>query len=77
MLIVTDRGVLKLSWGGAQLDIDGAMVFKGEDVEYAGLYGQFARLIRAKKSDADVEPLRIVADATLIGRPHAAPAYIE
>ncbi len=77
MLIVTDRGVLKLSRGGAQLDIDGAMVLKGTDVEYAGLYSQFARLIRAKKSDADFEPLRIVADATLIGRPHVAPDYIE
>lgn len=77
MIIATDGGELKLSWGGAQLDIDGRQVFKGTDVEYAGLYGQFAKLMRAKRSDADFEPLRIVADATLIGRPFVAPAYIE
>ncbi|MEI9904763.1 MAG: hypothetical protein WDN06_12905 [Asticcacaulis sp.] len=77
MRITTGDGELKLSWGGAQLDIDGAMVFKGGDVEYAGLYNRFAQLIRARKSDADFEPLRIVADATLIGRPIPAAAYIE
>jgi hypothetical protein len=36
--------------------------------EYAALYAHFADLVRARRIDADVAPLQIVADAFLCGR---------
>lgn len=78
MTLTTIGGeTLKLLWGGAELHINGKAVLKGADVEYASLYRQFAELIRHRDSDADFEPLRIVADAMLIGRRIPAPDYIE
>jgi predicted dehydrogenase len=59
---------LKLRMGGARLAIDGAEVDVGEEQEYPEIYRRFARLIAARESDADITPLRIVADACLKGR---------
>ena len=39
--------------------------------EYPQLYTRFAELIRARSSDFDDGPLRLVADAMLIGTRHA------
>lgn len=36
--------------------------------EYAGIYARFADLVATGKSEVDVEPLRIVADALLVGQ---------
>ena len=36
--------------------------------EYPSLYARFAELVEAGESDVDREPLRIVADAFLVGR---------
>lgn len=68
---------LTLSMGGAELEIDGKPVIHTHDAEYAGLYAQFERLIRTGQSDADFSPLRIVADAMLLGKRITAPDYIE
>ncbi len=59
---------LKLRQGGARLAIDGAEVDVGEEQEYPEIYRRFAHLIAARESDADISPLRIVADACLKGR---------
>ncbi|KRA59159.1 galactose 1-dehydrogenase [Caulobacter sp. Root655] len=75
--VETDRGVLKLSHGGAKLWIDGVLLHEGPDAEYAGLYDAFARLVADNASDVDVSPLRHVADAFLLGRRVVAPAFIE
>ena len=68
---------LTLSMGGTELEIDGHTLIKQKEAEYAGLYAHFYDLIRAGKSDADFAPLRIVADAMLLGKRIAAPEYIE
>lgn len=68
---------LTLSMGGTELEIDGEVRIREKEAEYAGLYAHFERLIRAGKSDADFAPLRIVADAMLIGNRIDAPEYIE
>jgi D-galactose 1-dehydrogenase len=68
---------LALHMGGTVLDIDGNIVIQEKETEYAGLYAHFHALIRAGKSDADCSPLRIVADAFMIGKSIAAPAFIE
>lgn len=63
----TDAGTLKLSMGGAVLELPGQAPDQGPDREYATLYGHFADLIEQRRSDVDVRPLRLVADAFLIG----------
>jgi D-galactose 1-dehydrogenase/L-arabinose 1- dehydrogenase len=65
--IDTDGGRLLLSEGGRLMSIDGKRHTEGHDREYARLYARFAELIAARASDVDIAPLRIVADAFLIG----------
>lgn len=65
--VETDDGTLVLSKGGSVLFIDGVEKASGPDREYAGIYQRFATLIRNRESDADYQPLRIVADAFLCG----------
>ena len=59
---------LKLRMGGARLAIDGAEVDVDAEPEYPEIYRRFARLVATRTSDADITPLRIVADACLKGR---------
>jgi D-galactose 1-dehydrogenase len=66
--VLTDEGEVLLEKGGARLSIRGETVVDGQDVEYAGLYRQFAGLIERRETDVDVRPLRHVADAFMIGR---------
>ncbi|RAK52235.1 Gfo/Idh/MocA family protein [Phenylobacterium deserti] len=73
--VETDRGALKLTHGGAKMFVDGALTHEGPDREYPGLYAHFAELIANGESDVDVSPLRHVADAFLLGRHTAAPAF--
>lgn len=68
---------LTLSLGGAGLEIDGQAVPQAKEAEYPGLYAHFLELVRKGRSDADFQPLRIVADAMLLGRRIEAPEYIE
>ncbi len=68
---------LVLSLGGAVLEIDGKTLAQPKEAEYPGLYAHFLDLVHTKRSDADFQPLRIVADAMLVGRRIAAPDYIE
>ncbi len=62
-----DGGRLRLSRGGAVLQVDDEAPNRARDEEYANLYRQFAALIDGRQSDVDVEPLRLVADAFLCG----------
>ena len=65
--LVDDCGArMLLSRGGAALSIDGEAARTAPDGEYAGVYARFADLLASGASDADGEPLRIVADAFLI-----------
>ncbi len=68
---------MALHLGGTELEIDGKTMVKEKEAEYAGLYAHFLELVRAKASDADFSPLRIVSDAMLLGKRIDAPEYIE
>lgn len=63
-----DGARLKLVDGGARLLLDGEEVAASGVGEYPDLYARFAKLIDCRESLVDVEPLRLVADALLVGR---------
>ena len=67
--IVVEAEVGRLALGaGGSLAIDGAEVPCGPEREYPGIYRRFAELVRARAIDVDASPLRIVADAFLLGK---------
>ena len=72
-----DGAELVLSMGGSRLEIDGSAIAAADEAEYPHIYRRLERLIRDGDSDVDLSPLRIVADAMLVGRRFSAPPYIE
>jgi predicted dehydrogenase len=66
--IETDRGRLLLAHGGNRLEIDGEAQAAEAEAEYELLYARFAELIRSRKSQVDLAPLRLVEDALGRGR---------
>ncbi len=67
--LVTTSGRLRLSRGGAALEIDGRPL-EGNDAlagEYPRLYARFAQLCAARRSEVDWRPFQLVADAFLVG----------
>ena len=75
--IETDSGRLILSKGGAVMKVNDETVIEAQDREYPNLYAHFATLVRDKKSDVDVAPLRLVADAFLCGKRVEVEPFIE
>lgn len=75
--VETDAGALLLSQGGGHLTIDGRDVPLAPNAEYPALYAHFAELIGGGRSDADALPLRLVADAFLVGRRQTVPAFVD
>jgi len=69
MLIETADGrSARLFKGGAALEIDGSVTVEAPSEEYQHIYRHFAGLLDARRSDVDGAPLRLVADAMLVGR---------
>ena len=67
--VETEEGrVVELLGGGARMTLDGEPQPVEAGGEYPALYARFAELVEARESDVDREPLRIVADAFLVGR---------
>ncbi|HEX8307641.1 MAG TPA: Gfo/Idh/MocA family oxidoreductase [Allosphingosinicella sp.] len=54
--------------GGARMILNGEARAVDGPGEYPSLYARFAELVESRQSDVDREPLRIVADAFLVGR---------
>ena len=65
--IDTAAGPVILGDGGNSLTIAGADQPTSNEGEYPALYRRFVDLVRARQRDVDVAPLRLVADAFLIG----------
>jgi len=77
MEVETDDGHLLLTEGGGRLVIDGNQVRLGPKAEYPALYKHFAELITTGRSDVDLTPLRLVADALVSGRREAVEPFFE
>ncbi|MDT9598396.1 Gfo/Idh/MocA family protein [Sphingosinicella rhizophila] len=59
---------LRLSEGGAKLTLDGDPVDASGSGEYQSIYNHFVDLIDERRSHVDIEPLRLAAEAFLLGR---------
>ena len=78
IVIDTEDGVkVHLENGGAKLSIDGARVVEEKPTEYEQIYERFQEILAAGRSDVDPAPLRLVADAFLVGRRQLTEAFIE
>ncbi|MGL9622681.1 Gfo/Idh/MocA family oxidoreductase [Bradyrhizobium sp. U531] len=77
ILVETDRGRLTLSGGGRRMAIDGNIVAEAPDEEYRELYRRFVKLAATGASDVDLAPLRLVADAFLLGRRTVVEPFVD
>lgn len=73
--VETDGGVLLMSGGGARLFHDGRSLIDEPEREYPGLYRRFVGLVGAGRSEVDLAPLALVADAFLLGRRRSVDAF--
>ena len=72
----TEAGMhLRLLDGGTRLEVDGVERAVDGPGEYAALYGEFLDLIDERRSLVDLRPLRLVADAFLLGRRKVVDAF--
>ncbi|QIO35060.1 Gfo/Idh/MocA family protein [Bradyrhizobium sp. 1(2017)] len=77
IVVETDQGRLTLSNGGARMAIDGKVLAEAPDEEYRGLYRRFVALAATGASDVDLAPLRLVADAFLLGRRSVVEPFVD
>jgi predicted dehydrogenase len=67
--IETAESLLQLSEGGSRLFVDGEEIELADGAnEYPSIYADFVDLIDERRSNVDLSPLRLVADAYLAGR---------
>ncbi len=59
---------IALLGGGARLEVDGVEQHLAPAAEYRAVYARFSTIVCERKVLVDREPLRICADASLIGR---------
>jgi len=59
---------LLLQNGGARLEVNGVLDVERPPHEYEDIYDRFAELLRENRSLVDAAPLRLVADAFMVGR---------
>ena len=59
------------------MSVDNQSVPMGETVEYTQLYAHFAELVRGRRSDVELAPLQLVADAFLCGPTTEVDPFIE
>jgi predicted dehydrogenase len=77
IVIESSGGTLVLSHGGNRVTVDGRAQAIGPEAEYSGLYCRFVDLVRSGRSDVDLAPLQIVADAFLRGRSQSTEAFFD
>jgi len=68
IVVETDQGQTLLSGGGRRMAVEGKLLAEAPDQEYRELYRRFVELTPTGASDVDLAPLRLVADAFLLGK---------
>ena len=68
----SDGSTVRLGQSGRSLEMDGVPLIAEGNLEYERLYGHFSSLIEQRKTDADIEPLRLTADSFMIAQRFAA-----
>lgn len=69
--IETEKGTkLKLEKGGTVLKVNDKQTVANPSEEYEAIYERFAKLLKKGKSEMDGSPLRLIADAFLLGARH-------
>ena len=66
--IETEAGTLQLDAGGTRLSHAGRVLVDEPEQEYPAIYRGFVELIGEQRSEVDLSPLSLVADAFLLGR---------
>ncbi|MGV3651078.1 MAG: Gfo/Idh/MocA family protein [Devosia sp.] len=66
---------LALEKGGTVLRIDGEVALEAPSEEYERIYDRFADRLDAGQSETDDRPLRLVADAMMLGRRETVAAF--
>jgi D-galactose 1-dehydrogenase len=64
----SDGSAVRLGQSGRSLEIDGVPLIAEHNLEYERLYAHFSSLIEQRKTDVDIEPLRLMADSFMIAR---------
>ena len=77
IVVDTDRGRMTLSSGGARMAVDGKVLAEAPDEEYRGLYRRFVELATIGASEVDLAPLRLVADAFLLGKRTVVEPFVD
>jgi len=75
IVIETDEAPMLLSGGGRRLVAGGTILVDEGEAEYRGLHRRFTELAAAGSSDVDLTPLRLVADAFMLGRRRIVEAF--
>ena len=75
----TDKGTLKLSEGGAHMQVDGTASGEAAPLsgEYPRLYDRMATLVKEGGIDMDTRPMTLVTDALALGRRVPTDAFHE
>ena len=68
MIELADGRSARLFKGGGALSLEGKTIVEAPSEEYQRIYHRLAELLASRRSDVDAAPLRIVADAMLLGR---------
>lgn len=67
MIETADGRNVRLDSGGTALSVNDELVIEAPSEEYQRIYTRFAMLLDQRQSDVDSAPLRLVADAMLVG----------
>jgi D-galactose 1-dehydrogenase len=76
----TTEGLVHILDGGARLVLDGVeqdVPLHSEHGEYEAIYSRFADVINNAELDVDLSPLKLVADAFLLGARHTVDSFEE
>lgn len=76
--VKTRTNLLSLEQGGSLLKIDDEVILEQQkNNEYPNIYAKFVDLIDAAQSDVDLAPLKLTADALMVGQRHIIAPFLD